>query len=632
MVSLLTSKRVARRVGYPDSTDNVTAIRERANELRPLSAEDLAATANELSHEAISLGSVDLPHISTPAMALAFEAVRRRTGLQLHDEQIFGALMLSSGKIVQMQTGEGKSLVAVAGAFVQALLRRGVHVSTTNSYLAERDSEQAASILGILDVSVGNLSENMPLDVVQAAYKCDVTYGTGYQFGFDYLRDQMTLREQAERPLGEDVVSDIHGNRRSKDSMRQRGFAMAIVDEADSVMIDEAMVPLVLSGQPVAEETDEAFRLAHTIACSLEIDVDFVIDPDSSRITLLPEIRDRIHKVILGKNLRHLVRPWTRYVENALYAIHNLQRNVHYVLQEGEVQLVDRNTGRIFPDRTWRDGLHQAVEAKEDVAIRPNDFSTTRITRQRFFGFYDRIGGLTGTASEGAAELNHFYQLDVIDVPTHRPCARKLLPTRFFRTATEKHQAIADSVREYHARRQPLLIGTTTIEQSCELSKLLADIPIPHVILNGVQDESEADVISAAGQAGAVTVATNMAGRGTDIKPSEESIALGGLHVIATEHSTSARIDRQLIGRSARQGDPGSCQYFVSAEDELLTKYAPGLAAKIVSNAGDTGECRIDFSKEISQLQTQIEERQFLARRRVVQSDAWFDHIRKSLH
>jgi preprotein translocase subunit SecA len=610
----------------------VLDIRDRADKHRRSSDANLLNSANELSYYARQLDSVDVPQVRIPAMALAVEAIRRATTLQLHDEQIHGALTLSSGRIAQMQTGEGKTLVAIAGAFVQSLLRCGVHVSTTNSYLAERDGEQAASILKLLGVSVGNLIENSPVDAVRAAYACDVTYGTGYQFGFDYLRDQMTRRDRAERPLGSEVVAAIHGNRRANDCLRQRGFAMAIVDEADSVMIDEAMVPLVLSGQPVAEETDEAFRLAHDIAVSLEVDQDFMIDTDSAQIGLSTDTRERIHKAMHGMNLRQLVRPWNRYVENALYAIHNLHPDVHYVVQDDEVQLVDRNTGRIFPDRTWRDGLHQAVETKEGVTIRPNDFSTTRITRQRFFRFYDRVGGLTGTASEGAAELNHFYGLEVVDIPTHRPCVRKRLPARFFATTEAKYAAIVRSVCQFHARKQPVLVGTNTIQQSYQLSTLLGAVPLQHVILNGVQDETEAEIIGVAGHAGAVTVATNMAGRGTDIKPTQESISLGGLHVIATEHSTSTRIDRQLIGRSARQGDPGSCQHFVSAEDELLTKYAPGLARKITSAADSDGECRLDFSSEISRLQSQIEERQFVARKKVVQSDAWFDNIRKALH
>ncbi len=623
----------SRRKSREDSVCNrIARIRTIGDFYQQMSAEELQEETDSLSHEAIALGSVDQPELQVRIFALVTEAVRRATALTLHDEQLHAAMIISNGSIAQMQTGEGKTLVAVAGAFAHGLLRRGVHVSTTNAYLAERDYELARTILSPLNISVGHVAADLPIDATRAAYDCDVTYGTGYQFGFDYLRDQMTLREQVERPLGSEVAASIHGNRRADDRLRQRSLAMAIVDEADSVMIDEAMVPLVLSGQPVTTETDEAFRVAHRVALLLHEQEDFSVDSNSKQIALSAQTCDKIHEEMRGTNIRQLVRPWSRYVENALYAIHNLERDVHYVVQDDEVQLVDRNTGRIFPDRTWRDGLHQAVETKEGVTIRPNDFSTTRITRQRFFQFYDRIGGLTGTAIEASGELKHFYGLDVVDVPTHEPCLRRHLPARFFTDNETKYVAIAECVQACHDRGQPVLVGTTTIQQSRELSSSLAKLSIKHVVLNGVQDESEAEIISAAGEVAAVTVATNMAGRGTDIKPSSEAIRRGGLQVVAAEYALSARTDRQLVGRAARQGDPGSCQQFLSADDELVSLHAPQLAQRIIDEADPSGEYHCDLTEAIGQLQTQIEANSFAARKQIVQSDAWFDTIRQTLH
>ncbi|MCA9211541.1 MAG: hypothetical protein KDB27_00625, partial [Planctomycetales bacterium] len=514
MLGTLTTRTKKSKAWFRSFEALIPAIRELATDLTSCEDVDLAERSAALSLQAIQSRSVDDVQIVVPALALVTEAVRRATAIRLHDEQLLAAMILSRGQIAEMQTGEGKTLVAIAAAYCHSLLRKGVHVATTNAYLAERDSTEAQSILSMLNTSVGYVRENASVTATRGAYNSDVTYATGYQFGFDYLRDQMASRDRSERPLGSDVLAALKGRDTEDSILRQRSLAMAIIDEADSVMIDEAMVPLVLSGQPVAQETDEAFRAAHRIAQLLTKDNDFSLDRDSNKVQLTPETHAKIQLEMESLNIRQLVRPWSRYIENALYAIHNLHKNVHYIVDDNNVQLVDQNTGRVFPDRTWRDGLHQAVETKEGVTIRPNDFATTRITRQRFFRLYDRVGGLTGTAVEARDELQHFYGLHVVEIPTHQPCRRKTIPTRFFSTTAAKHRAIAESVAIVHRTGQPVLVGTTTIKQSIEISRRLTALSVPHVILNGIQDRGEAEIISSAGKPRAVTVATNMAGRG----------------------------------------------------------------------------------------------------------------------
>jgi len=616
----------------PAAEDLVNPIRERALLLENLQDAELLAESLALSNQGEEAGLVDDPKLLVPAAALITESIRRVAGIRLHDVQLRGGLVVASGRIAEMQTGEGKTFVAVVAAYLQAITRRGVHVSTTNAYLANRDYEIVSPMVRPLGITVGLLEDQASVVTTRAAYNCDVTYGTGYQFGFDFLRDQLARRQHAERSIGHDVVQSIHGLHDSNDHLRQRQFAMAIVDEADSVMIDEAMVPLIISGEGSANESVEAYRIANDIAAELIEDVHYEIDPRSKSITLTTAGRTEAHRCWDRRSIPSLVRPWTKYIENALQANIRFQRDQHYVLKDGTVQIVDQNTGRIFSDRTWRDGLHQAVEAKEAVEIQPSEQSVSRITRQRFFNFYERVGGLTGTITESRDEIQHFYNLGVVQIPTNVPCNRVYLPARYFATNRAKRAAIADSVKELHEKRRPVLVGTTTIEESLALSEVLSGAQISHLVLNGMQDDEEAGIISRAGHAGTVLVATNMAGRGTDIKPCEEAKSLGGLHVIAAQHALSPRIDRQLVGRAARQSDPGSCQYFASAEDELISNHDPALEKSMVASADANGECIRDFSDDIARLQSRIEAAAFESRRKSVQSDYWFDQIRETLH
>jgi preprotein translocase subunit SecA len=631
MVALL-KKLVAKVRDNTARAELIPLIRQQEQALQRLADAELAVRASRLAGAMGEAEFVDQPQLLVSATALAAESVRRVMGFQLHDVQLLAATVIAGGQIAEMQTGEGKTLVAAAGAFIGSLSHRGVHVATTNEYLARRDYETAKPILTLLGASVSLLDAKASVAETCAAYRSDVTYGSGYQFGFDYLRDQISLTELAGRQLGHRVTQAIHGRGSNARSLRQRGFAMAIIDEADSVMIDEAMVPLIISGPTCEDEPTEAYLLANQIIDQLSEGDDFTIDSRKSTITLTIVGKSRIHAALRDRRVPELLRPWSRYIENALQAHHHFRRDQHYVVVDDEIQIVDQNTGRIFADRTWRDGLHQAVEAKEAVPIRPSQQSTSRITRQRFYGFYDRLCGLTGTIRESAEEIRHFYGLHIVPIATNAPCLRKQLPTRFFADSDVKLQAVADSAAAFHSRRQPVLIGTTTIAQSHQISDRLNAQSIPHRMLNGVQDEDEAKIVSQAGAAGSVLVATNMAGRGTDIKPCPAALSLGGLHVIATEHALSKRIDRQLVGRAARQGNPGSCQFFVSAEDELISKYAPQLAERMISTADQNGHCDSALSEQISKLQHRIEAMHFELRKLSVQSDVWFDKVRETLH
>ena len=616
----------------PKLQEFIDPIRQSGLPLESISDGELRAQATALASRVAGDALVDDPELLIDSQALANEAIRRLLGFTLHDVQLIGSLVVASGRIAEMQTGEGKTLVAICAAFIQSLTRNGVHVATTNDYLAARDYEIALPILNLLGTSCGLLDSKAPASQAREAYACDVTYGSGYQFGFDYLHDQIALRQQHSKSLGSSVADSIHGNSANVCNTRHRNFPMTIVDEADSVMIDEAMVPLVISEFNGDPESGDAYRLADEAIGDFVEDEHYEIDIRSTAISLTKNGKQRSHEFLRRKRTPELVRPWHQYVLNALQAHYRFQRDQHYVVVDGEVQIVDQNTGRIFPDRTWRDGLHQAVEAKEQVVVNPPQRSNARITRQRFFGFYDRVGGLTGTIAESAVEIQHFYGLDIQTIQPNVPNQRETIATRFFADHLAKVDAIVQSTAKYFQSRQPVLIGTTTIHQSKLVSQQLQSAGVPHQVLNGVQDQEESEIIASAGHAGSVLVATNMAGRGTDIKPCDEAIQNGGLHVIAFEHAKSKRIDRQLVGRAARQGNPGSCQFFVSADDDLLIRFAPKLSEQLRQRKTDNGEVDLDITQQIADLQDLIEASEFALRQKSVRGDKWLDRVRSTLH
>ncbi|QDT13090.1 helicase-related protein [Planctomycetes bacterium K23_9] len=563
--------------------------------------------------------------------ALATEAMRRAKGMVYYDAQLLGGLVLAVGAIAEIQTGEGKTITTGLPAILHALNGKGVHVSTTNDYLSARDHEELQGVFSQLGLTSGLLESQGPVPDKIAAYACDITYGPGYEFGFDFLKDQLAIRSRFKEPMGERFLRSLQGVAINTAPLTQRGHAFAIVDEADSVLIDEATTPLIMSGGNHGIRTSPSlFAFAKDVADSLG-DADFQVERERKRITLTDAGWASIHESYAQRPPGRLSRQWSKLIENSLRATHILVRDVDYVIQNQKVMIVDQNTGRIHDERTWSSGLHQAVEMKESVPLTPENETQARITRQRYSGFYSGMCGLTGTASGGESELRTFYALPVVRIDTHRPCIRKTLPTRSFADFRAKFEAIADDTASRRQSGQAVLIGTRTILESNQLSELLTRKQVKHVVLNGTQSEDEADLIAKAGAAGSVTVATNMAGRGTDIRLSDMVKQAGGLHVVATEFHHSKRVDRQLVGRAARQGDPGSCQFFASAEDELIAANAPDLAARMTKAADEQGQCRGDFHDAISRVQSRVERRAFQSRQEMVEYDDWLESVQSSL-
>jgi preprotein translocase subunit SecA len=554
-----------------------------------------------------------------PALAWVDESAYRSIGIRLYPVQFLAAYAILSGHIAEMKTGEGKTYAGVAAAMVASLGGQGVHFMTTNDYLAKRDSEIATKILRPLGISVGYLDRDSNLSQKQIAYQADVTYGPGYEFGFDYLRDQTGLRRYSRAELGSSWLRSLSRPALSQPAAAtlQHGHAVAIIDEADSVMIDEATTPLVLSGSAAGPHPDPfAFQQADRVAKGLVCGVHFHIDPLSRSIALSRKGIEAIgclpkHDApnTQKKLSARLARPWTRYVENALQAHHEFRRDVRYVVIDNKIQLVDTNTGRILPDRTWNDGLHQAVEVKENVTVTCENVSIGRISRQQYFALYDRIGGMTGTAAESQSELANVYGLKVWAIPTHRECQRDELPLRVFATADKKFQAIMESVMQHHSMGRPVLVGTRTINVSQTIARRLheKDPRLEVQILNGLQDQAEAEIVAKAGNASAITIATNMAGRGTDIAIDPQIDLIGGLHVIVAEMNDSRRVDRQLIGRAARQGNRGSSQIFVCGEDTLIAHHAPWMAKHFARMANSNGEVITSVQKDLDRLQSRLE-------------------------
>jgi preprotein translocase subunit SecA len=561
--------------------------------------------------------------IVIPAFSITAAAVRQVLGVDPYEVQVMSGLALARGNIAEMQTGEGKTLATAFPALLFALADRGVHVMTVNAYLAARDFETLSPVFSALGAQAGLLRAGEELEPRSAAYRCPITYGPGYEFGFDYLRDQLSRLQEA------DADDDRGWGHRTESSTpaRQRRHEFAIVDEADSVLIDEAGTPLVISRQPAAPHPHpEPFRLARDVALSLRPGEDFEIDAQQG-LQLSPAARRRLRIPPSHPRSLTLQRPWMQYVEQAAFAQFALRRDVDYVVSDGHVRIVDLDTGRILADRSWQGGLHQSVEAKERLEITTESLSAARISRQRYFRLYKLLSGLTGTAATAAVEFADVYGVAVAAIPLRTRSRRVTIPTRYFADEPSKWDALVEDVAARNQRGQPVLIGTGTISQSDELARRFARLGLSCHLLNGRQTADEAAVVAAAGQRGAVTIATNMAGRGTDIRLGQDVTELGGLHVIATQHHESERVDRQLIGRCARQGDPGSCQFFVSAQDRLIAVHSPVLARQMRRLAGQGGEVRVDLSAQIRVVQTQAEHAARLRRQDVAQYDEWLTDL-----
>ncbi len=527
------------------------------------------------------------------AFALVREAAKRTIKQRHYDVQLVGGAAIHFRSIAEMETGEGKTLVATLPAYLNALQGKGVHVITVNDYLAQRDADWNRPIYELLGLTIGCIQTGMPDGDRRAAYACDITYGTSKEFGFDFLRDELkrlqlgdTHRKSFEQAfLGRGVHQE-------GELPVQRTHHFAIVDEADSILIDEARTPLIIgaNNQPTQEEA-AAYYGADQLAATLVRTKDFKYDPAERKAELNAAGRRKVQMSAGHSSFATLtVDGLYEYVERALRAQIAYLKDRDYVVVNGEVVIVDEFTGRMMPGRQWQDGLHQAIQAKERIEVTLETITAARVTVQDFFLRYKKLSGMTGTASTDARELRKIYKVHVFKVPTNRRGCRVWVPDRVFSTEAEKFQAVAEQIVEWNKQGVPVLVGTRSIEKSEKLSALLTKAGIEHQILNAKNHEIEAQIVAQAGQSGKVTVATNMAGRGTDIKLGEGIADLGGLHVVGTERHESRRIDRQLAGRCARQGDPGYCQFFVSIEDEILEAYGEKPAIRLRKRYRGRGE------------------------------------------
>jgi preprotein translocase subunit SecA len=561
------------------------------------------------------------------SFALVREVAFRQIGEKPFPVQIAGALALEAGCVAEMATGEGKTLACTMPVTVAGWRGRGCHVITVNDYLARRDAEWMGRIYRFCGLTVAYIEQQTPPDQRKAAYMADVTYCTNKEVAADFLRDRLLLGRL--RGLSSALAAKIAaGGRQVTDRLVQRGLHYAIVDEADSILIDESVTPLIISGDAPNPEQVDSFRHASQIADQLEQKIDYHIDDRYREIELTSQGKARLEELTSGLGgLWQASRRRLEMVNQALTAKELYLRDKNYVVDDDKVVIVDEFTGRLMPDRSWRDGLHQAVEAKEKVEINPPKDTYARISFQRFFRMYSKLSGMTGTATEATAEFWQIYQLPVVRIPTNRPCARKKLPTIVLPTEAAKWTRIVQEIRHIHQTGRPILVGTRSVRASEHLSQLLTAEDLDHQVLNAVYHQQEAQIVAGAGQPGQITVATNMAGRGTDIKLGRGVAKLGGLHVLGAEPNESARIDRQLFGRGARQGDPGSAQGIFSLEDEIVARYAKRTSTYLKKKYARTKD---DISSTLVRsafcLAQHHAERLALRRRKsVLKTDHWLD-------
>ncbi|MDX2037363.1 MAG: preprotein translocase subunit SecA [Isosphaeraceae bacterium] len=599
-------------------------LAEQVNAMEPMLEAESDAQIQARSH-ALKLKAAQgdsLNSMLVEAFALVREAAKRKIGQRHYDVQLVGGAAIHSKCIAEMETGEGKTLVATLPTYLNALKGKGVHVVTVNDYLASRDAEWMTPVYNMLGLSVGVILTGQTDDARRKAYACDITYGTSKEFGFDFLRDELkrlSLGHDGRRKTFEEAFL---GKATSGEAQKpvQRTHFCAIVDEADSILIDEARTPLIIgaSNQPTQEES-AAYYGADELAATLVRGTHFKYDPAERKAELNAAGRRKVQAVAGRAAFGMLtVDGLYEYVERALRAQIAYLNNRDYVIQDGEVVIVDEFTGRTMPGRQWQDGLHQAIQAKERLEITLETITAARVTVQDFFLRYKKLAGMTGTAASDAAELRRIYKVGVFKVPTNRICRRVWLPDRIFSTEDEKFQAVAKQVVDWHRDGAPVLIGTRSIEKSIKLSKLLQAEGIDHQILNAKNQEIEAQIVAQAGRQGKVTVATNMAGRGTDIKLGEGVAQLGGLHVIGTERHESRRIDRQLAGRSARQGDPGLCQFLVSLEDEIIEAFGEKPAKRLRERYRGKGELTSGAMRRLVIRAQQKKERQHFRDRKLL--------------
>ena len=624
----------------------------RINALEPefekLSDDEIKLRTEELAKRADA--GEDLDDLLPEAFANCREAARRTLGLRAFDTQLLGGIFLHQGNIAEQKTGEGKTLTATFAAYLNGLTHKGVHVVTVNEYLAKRDAEWMSKVFGALGLTTGVAYSGMPEDQKRAAYACDITYATNNELGFDYLRDNMKSN-----------LSD----------MLQRGHNFAIVDEVDSILIDEARTPLIISGP--SQDRSEMYQIIDALIPSLT-DEHYELDEKTRNVTFTDEGNEFLEEQLRARDL--IEEGMTLYDPESTTIVHHVnqglrahklfQRDKDYIVRDGAVTLIDEFTGRMMPGRRLSDGLHQAIEAKEGVDIQPENVTLASVTFQNYFRLYNKLGGMTGTALTEAEEFAEIYGLGVVEVPTNVPIARVDEDDAVYRTAREKYEAMIEKVKEAHAKGQPCLVGTTSIEKSEQLSAMLTADGIEHNVLNARQHEQEAQIIADAGKLGAVTIATNMAGRGTDIQlggnvelkvldaldadpeadpaniraqieaqhaeEKQKVLEAGGLYVLASERHESRRIDNQLRGRSGRQGDPGRTSFFLSLEDDLMRIFGSERLEKVLTTLGlKEGEAIVHpwVNKSLERAQAKVEGRNFDIRKQLLKFDDVMNEQRK---
>ena len=560
----------------------IPRIHELASRLSELSDSDLRRESLSLRYRAKS--GEPLAQMVPDGFALVQEAAGRTLGMRHFDVQLLGGMALFHGSIAEMATGEGKTLTATLPMYLRALPGKGSQLATVNDYLAARDAEWMRPVYELLGMRVGVVTTEMSRPQRRQAYACDITYGTAKEFGFDFLRDRLVLRQMRQERLA--FFDSLDGGQGGGETPVQRDPYFALVDEADSILIDEARTPLIISaiaGEDI-EEIQATYRWAASVTDQFHQDEHYEYDHEKKKVELLLAGRQLVRALPKPPELDTVgLIDCYEFCERAIKVARDFLRDQHYVVSDqGEIVIVDEFTGRLAEGRKWRDGIHQAIEAKEDVEVTMDTGQAARITVQDLFMRYEFLAGMTGTAISSAGEFRKIYKKLVCPILTNRPPQRKVLPERVFGTGTEKWKAIADEVEELNRIGRPVLIGTRTIEHSQILSQLLSSRGIEHQVLNAHHVAAEAEIVARAGESGKVTVATNMAGRGTDIKLEPEVAEKGGLHVICTEIHDSARIDRQLLGRCGRQGDPGSTRQYLSLDDEILvTGLGPKKAQKL---------------------------------------------------
>lgn len=576
-----------------------------------LSDSSLAAKTQEFKKRLADGETLD--DILPEAFAVVREASKRVLGMRHFDVQLIGGITLHRGNIAEMRTGEGKTLVATLPVYLNALTGKGVHVVTVNDYLAKRDSEWMGKLYRALGLSVGLIVANLDYNQRKLAYASDITYGTNNEFGFDYLRDNMVIHAE---------------------QMVQRPLNYAIVDEVDSILIDEARTPLIISG-PGERSTDSYYTLAKVVP-QLVAGEDYTIDEKQKTIAPTESGIAKVEKMLKIENLYDSANLELNHLLNAsLRAYAMMHRDKDYVVKDGQVVIVDEFTGRLMFGRRYSDGLHQAIEAKEGLKVERESQTLASITFQNYFRMYDKLAGMTGTAKTEEQEFNNIYGLEVYEIPPNRPLLRKDLPDLIFKTKKAKYKAVVKDVVERHKKGQPVLVGTTSITQSEQLSDMLLKSGVPHNVLNAKHHEKEAEIVANAGQRGMVTIATNMAGRGTDISLGEGVAELGGLHILGTERHESRRIDNQLRGRSGRQGDPGSSQFFLSLEDDLMRIFGADNISGMMDKLGMEEDEPIEHSlitKSIERAQKKVENHNFNIRKYILEYDDVMNQQREVLY